>query len=101
MPGRSDDVCCLGKTGSDQQAAKPTRSTQIGPCGPRLFRHLTPFKIPNCGPIMLQDAIPQRASRGGERMKRREFITFLGVAVVGWPRAARSQKQSVPRVGYI
>jgi putative ABC transport system substrate-binding protein len=34
-------------------------------------------------------------------MKRREFITLLGVTVVAWPRAARSQKQAVPRVGYI
>jgi putative tryptophan/tyrosine transport system substrate-binding protein len=34
-------------------------------------------------------------------MKRREFITLLGVAVVAWPRAAHSQKPAVPRVGYI
>jgi len=34
-------------------------------------------------------------------MKRREFITFLGAAVVAWPRTARSQKPAVPRVGYI
>jgi putative ABC transport system substrate-binding protein len=34
-------------------------------------------------------------------MKRREFITLLGVAVVAWSRAARSQKSAVPRVGYI
>jgi putative tryptophan/tyrosine transport system substrate-binding protein len=34
-------------------------------------------------------------------MKRRELITLLGGAVVAWPRAARSQKSTVPRVGYI
>lgn len=34
-------------------------------------------------------------------MNRREFITLLGGAVVGWPRAARSQNSAVPRVGYI
>jgi putative tryptophan/tyrosine transport system substrate-binding protein len=34
-------------------------------------------------------------------MKRREFVILLGVAVAAWPRAARSQKPGVPRVGYI
>jgi putative ABC transport system substrate-binding protein len=34
-------------------------------------------------------------------MNRREFITLLGGAVVGWPGAARSQNPAVPRVGYI
>jgi putative ABC transport system substrate-binding protein len=34
-------------------------------------------------------------------MKRREFITLLGGAVVGWPCAAHSQNAVVPRVGYI
>jgi hypothetical protein len=34
-------------------------------------------------------------------MKRREFITLLGGGVVAWPRGARSQKPTVPRVGYI
>jgi putative tryptophan/tyrosine transport system substrate-binding protein len=34
-------------------------------------------------------------------MKRRDFIRLIGGALVGWPRAARSQKPAVPRVGYI
>ncbi len=34
-------------------------------------------------------------------MRRREFITLIGGAVAGWPRAARSQKPVVARVGYI
>jgi putative tryptophan/tyrosine transport system substrate-binding protein len=34
-------------------------------------------------------------------MKRRELIIFLGGAVLGWPRAARTQQSAVPRVGYV
>src|SRR6202790_5834744 len=49
---------------------------------------------------MWQDGVSSARPRG-DRMKRREFITLLGVAVVAWSRAARSQKSAVPRVGYI
>jgi putative ABC transport system substrate-binding protein len=34
-------------------------------------------------------------------MKRRDFFTLLGVAVLGWPRAAHSQNPAAPRLGYI
>ena len=34
-------------------------------------------------------------------MQRRELITLLGGAVLGWPRMGRTQQSTMPRVGFV
>src|SRR5262245_42453943 len=73
---------------SRSQDPQPTRAARTLPCS-------------NCFREIVRHLILWRPSRSlGERVRRRNFITLLGGAAVGWSLNASAQtQQKIPRVG--
>ena len=102
MPACPDDFRLQGKTGSGRPAIKIVPLTQSRHLGPirTIVRQSVPIRIQSCCSVskICRSFVVLNSEQA---LRRRDFVTVIGIAAVGWPLYSRAQSDRLRRVGIL